>query len=157
MNHIRLRTISVSLVDSLRQKASLVLMMRLMKMRKDCWRPSYQRILDSELLQMLLLTESKKMMPPLLLSGSCTLREAVIIGTIIEKVSIPSLHSSVALLKLAEMGYCGTTSYFIKLLIEKKYALPYRVLDSLVAHFMRFLEETRIMPVIWHQSLLAFV
>ncbi|GAB4861810.1 snoRNA-binding rRNA-processing protein [Ancistrocladus abbreviatus] len=100
---------------------------------------------------------NKGILFPLCESGSCTLREAVIIGSIIEKVSIPSLHSSVALLKLAEMEYCGTTSYFIKLLIEKKYALPYRVLDGLVAHFMRFLEETRIMPVIWHQSLLAFV
>ncbi|KAG5028582.1 hypothetical protein JHK87_012096 [Glycine soja] len=90
-------------------------------------------------------------------SRTCTLREAVIIGSIIEKVSIPPLHSSVALLKLSGMEYCGTTSYFIKLLLEKKYALPYRVVDAVVAHFTRFLNETRIMPVIWHQSLLAFV
>ncbi|RDX63397.1 Bystin [Mucuna pruriens] len=94
---------------------------------------------------------------PLCESRTCTLREAVIIGSIIEKVSIPPLHSSVALLKLSGMEYCGTTSYFIKLLLEKKYALPYRVVDAVVAHFMRFLNETRIMPVIWHQSLLAFV
>ncbi|KAH9723741.1 Bystin [Citrus sinensis] len=90
-------------------------------------------------------------------SGTCNLREAVIIGSVIEKISIPMLHSSVALLKLAEMEYCGTTSYFIKLLLEKKYGLPYRVVDAIVAHFMRFLEDTRVMPVIWHQSLLAFV
>ncbi|KAK7364911.1 hypothetical protein VNO80_13657 [Phaseolus coccineus] len=94
---------------------------------------------------------------PLCESRTCTLREAVIVGSIIEKVSIPPLHSSVALLKLSGMEYCGTTSYFIKLLLEKKYALPYRVVDAVVAHFMRFLNETRIMPVIWHQSLLAFV
>lgn len=94
---------------------------------------------------------------PLCESRTCTLREAVIIGSIIEKVSIPPLHSSVALLKLSGMEYCGTTSYFIKLLLEKKYALPYRVVDAVVDHFMRFLNETRIMPVIWHQSLLAFV
>ncbi|KAH1258731.1 Bystin [Glycine max] len=94
---------------------------------------------------------------PLCESRTCTLREAVIIGSIIEKVSIPPLHSSVALLKLSGMEYCGTTSYFIKLLLEKKYALPYRVVDAVVAHFMRFFNETRIMPVIWHQSLLAFV
>ncbi|CAJ2646898.1 unnamed protein product [Trifolium pratense] len=94
---------------------------------------------------------------PLCESQTCTLREAVIVGSIIEKVSIPPLHSSVALLKLAGMNYCGTTSYFIKLLVEKKYALPYRVVDAVVAHFMRFENETRTMPVIWHQSLLAFV
>ncbi|XP_008461974.1 bystin [Cucumis melo] len=99
----------------------------------------------------------KGILLPLCESGTCSLREAVIIGSIIEKVTIPVLHSSVALFKLAEMGYCGTTSYFIKLILEKKYALPYRVVDAVVAHFMRFLEETRVMPVIWHQSLLAFV
>ncbi|URE21265.1 Bystin [Musa troglodytarum] len=66
------------------------------------------------------------------------------------------VHSA-ALMKLAELEYCGTTSYFIKPFLGKKYALPYRVLDAVVAHFMRFLEDTRIMPVIWHQSVLAFV
>ncbi|CAL9060707.1 unnamed protein product [Musa banksii] len=99
----------------------------------------------------------KGVLLPLCQSGTCTLREAVIIGSIIQKVSIPPLHSSAALMKLAELEYCGTTSYFIKLFLDKKYALPYRVLDAVVAHFMRFLEDTRIMPVIWHQSLLAFV
>ncbi|KAG4138144.1 hypothetical protein ERO13_D07G116200v2 [Gossypium hirsutum] len=100
---------------------------------------------------------NKGILFPLCKSGTCNLREAVIVGSVLEKVSIPMLHSSVALMKLAEMEYCGTTSYFIKLLLEKKYALPYRVVDAVVAHFMRFLEDTRIMPVIWYQSLLAFV
>ncbi|PIN12788.1 hypothetical protein CDL12_14608 [Handroanthus impetiginosus] len=99
---------------------------------------------------------NKGILFPLCESRTCTLREAVIVGSIIEKISIPPLHSSVGLLKLAEMEYYGTTSYFIKLLIEKKYALPYRVLDALVAHFMRFYDDSRVMPVIWHQSLLAF-
>ncbi|KAI5605386.1 hypothetical protein BDE02_01G347800 [Populus trichocarpa] len=100
---------------------------------------------------------NKGILLPLCKSETCTLREAVIFGSIIQKVSIPMLHSCVAVLKLAEMEYCGTTSYFIKLLLDKKYALPFRVLDAVVAHFMRFLEDTRIMPVIWHQSLLSFV
>ncbi|WVZ14458.1 hypothetical protein V8G54_012024 [Vigna mungo] len=46
---------------------------------------------------------------PLCESRTCTLREAVIVGSIIEKVSVPPLHSSVALLKLSGMEYCGTT------------------------------------------------
>ncbi|KAF5192693.1 Bystin [Thalictrum thalictroides] len=100
---------------------------------------------------------NKGILFPLCESGTCNLREAVIVGSIIQKVSIPPNHSSVAIMKLAEMDYCGTTSYFIKLLLDKKYALPYRVLDAVVAHFMRFLDDTRIMPVIWHQSLLTFV
>lgn len=100
---------------------------------------------------------NKGILLPLCRERNCTLREAVIIGSIIQKVSIPFLHASVALVKLAEMEYCGTTSYFIKLFLDKKYALPYRALDAVLAHFLRFLDDERIMPVIWHQSLLAFV
>lgn len=100
---------------------------------------------------------NKGILFPLFESGNCNLREAVIIGSVVQKMSIPPAHSSVALLRLAEMDYCGTTSYIIKIFIDKKYALPYRVLDALVAHFMRFLEDPRVMPVIWHQTLLAFV
>ncbi|KAL1348441.1 bystin [Arachis hypogaea] len=94
---------------------------------------------------------------PLCESCRCENREAIIIGSAMSKVSIPSFHSSAALLRLARMEYCGTTSYFIKILLEKKYALPYRVVDAVVAHFIRFLDDTRLMPVIWHQTLLAFV
>ncbi|KQK16738.1 hypothetical protein BRADI_1g30290v3 [Brachypodium distachyon] len=99
----------------------------------------------------------KGILLPLCQEGNCTLREAVITGSIIQKVTIPPLHASAALMKLADMEYCGTTSYFIKLFLDKKYALPYRVLDAVFAHFMRFLDDERNMPVIWHQSLLAFV
>ncbi|KAI3944146.1 hypothetical protein MKW92_015682 [Papaver armeniacum] len=100
---------------------------------------------------------NKGILFPLCKSGTCTLREAVIVGSIIQKVSLPADHSSVALMQLAEMEYCGTTSYFIKLLLDKKYALPYRALDAVVAHFMRFAEDSRVTPVIWHQSLLTLV
>ncbi|GKB65938.1 bystin [Tanacetum coccineum] len=91
---------------------------------------------------------NKGILFPLCESRTCNLREAVIIGSVLQKVSIPPLHSSLALMKLAEMEYGGTTSYFIKLLVEKKYALPYRVIDAMVSHFMRFCEDARDMPVI---------
>jgi essential nuclear protein 1 len=100
---------------------------------------------------------NKAILFPLCQSGTCTLREAVIVGSVLQKVSVPVLHSSAALMMLANMEYCGTTSYFIKILIEKKYSLPFRVVDALVEHFLKFLDDTRVMPVIWHQSLLAFV
>ncbi|GJP84379.1 hypothetical protein CLOP_g14437 [Closterium sp. NIES-67] len=99
----------------------------------------------------------KGVLLPLCQSQTCTLREAVIIGSVIQKVSIPVLHSSVALMKIAEMQYAGTNSYFMKLLLDKKYALPYRVIDAVVGHFLRFRSETRELPVIWHQCLLSLV
>ena len=54
------------------------------------------------------------------------------------KTSIPVLHSSAALLKIAEMDYNGANSIFMRVLLDKKYALPYRVVDAVVHHFIRY-------------------
>ncbi|KAK9967056.1 hypothetical protein ABG768_001473 [Culter alburnus] len=99
----------------------------------------------------------KGILLPLCESGTCTLREAIIIGSILTKCSIPVLHSSAAMLKLAEMEYNGANSIFLRLLLDKKYALPFRVLDALVAHFLSFRTDKRTLPVLWHQSLLTLV
>lgn len=66
-----------------------------------------------------------------------------------------TLSFSAAMLKLAEMEYNGANSIFLRLLLDKKYALPFRVLDALVAHFLSFRNEKRVLPVLWHQSLLT--
>ncbi|KAK9840658.1 hypothetical protein WJX81_007722 [Elliptochloris bilobata] len=99
----------------------------------------------------------KGLLLPLCASGTCTLREAVIVSSVLRRVSVPVLHSAAALLRLAEMPYSGTTSFFIRVLLDKKYALPYRVVDALVDHFVRFRREERTLPVVWHQALLCFV
>ena len=67
----------------------------------------------------------------------------------------PMFTFSAAMLKLAEMEYNGANSIFLRLLLDKKYALPFRVLDALVAHFLSFRSEKRELPVLWHQSLLT--
>lgn len=95
---------------------------------------------------------------PLCESGDCTLREAVIIGSVMARNHIPLLHSCAAMLKIAEMDYSGANSIFLNILIQKKYALPYRVIDGLFYHFYRFLNDRRsLLPVLWHQCLLIFV
>ncbi|GAA5803307.1 Bystin-domain-containing protein [Helicostylum pulchrum] len=94
---------------------------------------------------------------PLCESGNCTLKEAAILGSVLTKVSIPVLHSSAAILRLAEMEYTGPNSLFIRILLDKKYALPFKVVDALVMHFARFMNDPREMPVLWHQSMLVFV
>ena len=119
---------------------------------------------------------------PLVEGGTCTLREAHILSSILVKVSIPVLHSAAALMRLTEIAAeqttsmptenAGATNVFIRVLLEKKYALPYKVIDALVFHFLRYrvvsskesgngkedalgLAEEKL-PVIWHQCLLAF-
>lgn len=50
----------------------------------------------------------KGLLLPLCASGTCTVREAVIWSSLLARISIPVLHSSVAILKIAEMPYSGT-------------------------------------------------
>ena len=98
----------------------------------------------------------KGILLPLAQSGNCTLREATIFGSVLAKVSIPGIHSAAALLRLTQMPYSGSTSMFIRILLNKKYSLPRRVIDALVDHFVSFEREKRVLPVVWHQSLLVF-
>ena len=117
---------------------------------------------------------------PLVTSNTCTLREAHIISSILVRVSVPVLHSAAALLRLTEIAAeqtsasstesAGATNVFIRVLLEKKYALPYKVIDGLVFHFLRYraVQDTSVaateqlaareakLPVLWHQCLLAF-
>ncbi|KAH8105490.1 cell adhesion protein byn-1 [Cristinia sonorae] len=99
---------------------------------------------------------------PMLNSG-CTLQEAAIVASILAKVKVPVLHSAAALLRLAEMEYAGPNSLFIRILLDKKHALPYKVVDALVFHFIRLSNtykarpgDAEKLPVLWHQSLLVF-
>jgi hypothetical protein len=81
---------------------------------------------------LLLLFLVQGLLLPLCASGSCTLREVVIFSSVLKRTSLPVLHSAAALLRLAQMPYCGTTSFFIRVLLDKKYALPYKVNSSLL-------------------------
>lgn len=73
------------------------------------------------------------------------------------------LHSAAAIMRLANMDYSGPNSLFIRILLDKKYALPYKVVDAMVFHFIRLANGERSrdgddkLPVLWHQSLLVFV
>lgn len=90
---------------------------------------------------------------------NCTLREAAIVSSVMQRVSIPVHHSAVAIHKLAQMEqYSGAASIFIKTLLNKKYSLPAPVIGSMVRHFAGFLTQEKIvLPVLWHQCLLVFV
>jgi len=98
-----------------------------------------------------------------LCKGGCTLKEASIVGSVLARVHVPVLHSAAALLRLAQMDYAGPNSLFIRVLLDKKYALPFQVVDGLWSHFVRLANTYKDsnagggkLPVLWHQSLLVF-
>lgn len=99
----------------------------------------------------------------------CTAREAVIIGSIIAKMSINHLDAAAAIMKLSEMEYTIGAGYFLKTLLGKRYALPTVVINALVNFFLKFADvggedsdeeggqPQEQMPVMWHQTLLTLV
>lgn len=91
-----------------------------------------------------------------LAEDECSLREAVIFSSILAKCSIPIIPSAAALLKLTQMPFTGASTLFMKTLLNKKYNLPYRVVDALAEYFCSFASEQRLLPVVWHQNLLTF-
>lgn len=128
----------------------------------------------------------KGLLFPLVASGTCTLREAHIVASVITRVSIPVLHSAAALLRMCDLAAeqsmrslenTGAVNMFIRAFLEKKYALPYKVIDAVVFHFLRFRamdsgemmtdgpgaakthqqqHQQQKLPVLWHQCLLVF-
>lgn len=94
---------------------------------------------------------------PLCESGTCTLKESQIIASVVSKISLPMLHSAACLMRLADLPYDGPTSIFIRVILDKKYDFPYRLIERMVEYFANFRHEERLLPVLWHQSFLTFI
>ena len=99
----------------------------------------------------------KGLLLPLCASGDCSLREAVITASVLARASLPPV--ALCCRPAEARGHALHRDQLVlhRALIDKRYALPYRVVDSLVDHFANFENETSQLPVVWHHSLLAFV
>ncbi|KAK6587640.1 hypothetical protein RS030_81288 [Cryptosporidium xiaoi] len=126
----------------------------------------------------------KGILLPLAADESCTVKEAIIIGSILAKVSIPVLHAAAAIIKLSQINPWNTCqTHFIMILLSKKYSMPRKVINELVESFYKFnrgansktsdnvilfshnnvnlnsksILTNTILPVTWHKTLLTFV
>lgn len=96
---------------------------------------------------------------PLASDEECTLREALVIASILQKSHLPPVPTAVSIVKIAQQPFSGPCSVFLRVLIDKKMALPYQAIDALVAYFHRFTRShssDEPLPVLWHQTLLSF-
>ncbi|EPY35279.1 essential nuclear protein 1 [Angomonas deanei] len=96
---------------------------------------------------------------PLAADEECTLKESLVIASILQKSHLPPVPTAVTMVKLSQMPYSGPVSVFLRVLIDKKMALPLQAVDALVGYFHRFVfnhPKEEPLPVLWHQSLLSF-
>jgi essential nuclear protein 1 len=99
------------------------------------------------------------------MSENLSAKEAAVIGSILKKCSIPVTHSSACIMKLMSLKPGMGVLFFMKILLLKKYAIPTKVKEALVAYFCKFAQEEKgnpfnneaLLPVLWHQTLLVFV
>jgi essential nuclear protein 1 len=102
----------------------------------------------------------KGILLPLSDATDCTLREAVIVGSVLSKMTVPMAFGAAALYKLCVTAtkWTPVKSVLITILLNKKYSLPTAVVEGLVAHFESFtkLKHVSKLPVLWHNSLLTF-
>lgn len=97
---------------------------------------------------------------PLATDEECTLREALVVASVLQRSHLPPVPTAVTIYKIAQQPFSGPCSVFLRVLIDKKMALPYQAIDELVKYFHRFLEthtKDEALPVLWHQTLLTFI
>lgn len=99
---------------------------------------------------------NKGILLPLCEKHACTFRQATVFGSVLSKAKISELHSSAALMFIAGQSWSPTNSIFVSVLLSKGFSLPYRVIDTLVDHFVKMKEDPRPLPLLWHKCLLVF-
>ena len=90
----------------------------------------------------------------------CTLKEALIIGSVLQKNHLPPIPTAVTIVKLCHIPFSSAQCVILRVLIDKKMALPYQCVDALVLYFHRFCNShssKEALPVLWHQTFLLFV
>lgn len=102
----------------------------------------------------------KGLLIPLCESKSCTVLEASVIARVIVQSQFPVLQSATALLKLSELSFTLPIGILVLVFLEKKQALPYRVIDTLIVKYFanqQTLGRDMVLPQIWFQALYTFV
>lgn len=88
-----------------------------------------------------------------------SVREIVIFTSLIAHKPVPVAQSAAALLKILTLPYSPVNCVVIRVLVDKKYALPVQVVTAVVDFYATFTKNKyqEKMPVLWQQSLLSFV
>lgn len=94
---------------------------------------------------------------PICKSNSCTIREALILCSVLQRVSIPAVHSIMAMIQLLKIKQFGIQILLIKAFLDKNYSLPFHMINLSVNYFVSFRSEIQVLPVIWYNSLQTFI
>ncbi|KAI9364595.1 Bystin-domain-containing protein [Pilaira anomala] len=102
----------------------------------------------------------KGLLIPLCESKSCTVLEASVIARVIVQSQFPVLQSATALLKLSELSFTLPIGILVLVFLEKKQALPYRVIDTLIVKYFanqQTVGRDMVLPQVWFQALYTFI
>ena len=88
-----------------------------------------------------------------------TIKQAQILAAVLMKTSFPSEHACAVIQRCIQSPFTGPLNVILKILIEKKFALPRKVISSLVDWFVSFQNNpnVKVMPVLWYEFLKSFL
>ncbi|KAI8646402.1 Bystin-domain-containing protein [Parasitella parasitica] len=99
----------------------------------------------------------KGLLFPLCESNSCTVAEACILANVLGQTKIPALQSATALLWLSQQTFTLPICILIRVFLEKRQPLPYRVVDMLTfQYFCQREGAITQLPLTWYHSLQTF-
>ena len=70
-------------------------------------------------------------------ASDCTLKESLIISSVIRESKLPPKHAGAAIDIIAGLPYTGANAIMLRTLLDKKYALAYSVVDTVYNHFIK--------------------
>ncbi|KYN98736.1 putative U3/U14 snoRNA-associated small subunit rRNA processing protein [Plasmodium gaboni] len=91
------------------------------------------------------------------LKRECTNKQIIIIGSVIQKMSISINCVVLALEEIFSFPWNSIISYILILLFNKKYAFTKQCIDNCVNYFLRFENYQDVLSINWHKSLLTLV
>jgi essential nuclear protein 1 len=100
-------------------------------------------------------------------------KEVIVYASVLNRMHLPPVHAAVTLLQMSKiLPFNPYNVLLMKVLIDKKYALPIAVIEGLLAYFYetansdeglvdtlnpRTQKTTQSLPLLWHKCLLHFV
>jgi essential nuclear protein 1 len=93
----------------------------------------------------------KGLVLPLAEDPDCSIREAFAFTTVLKRVALSAAALGRRAHEAVRNAVHVSSAMFLRCLIMKRYALPYKTIDALFVHFMSFLNETERMPNLWHE------
>ncbi|CRG96150.1 U3/U14 snoRNA-associated small subunit rRNA, putative [Plasmodium gallinaceum] len=92
-----------------------------------------------------------------LLQNECTKKQMIIIGSVVQKMSISVNSVICGLNEIFKFPWNSTIGYFLCIFFNKKYSFPKQFIEGCVEYFIKFQNYQNHLTIVWHKALLMLI